>query len=104
MRCRKTLDLLINCTTEEAAQQIRSISALMVVKSIFDGVVLLFTQNSTAWKVSKYGVISGQYFPVSGLNTGKYENTRNNSVFGHFSRRECSNIFPSRHLFVQSQQ
>ena len=27
---------------------------------------------STAWKVSKYGVISGPYFPVFGLNTGKY--------------------------------
>ena len=26
----------------------------------------------TAWKVSKYGVISGPYFPVFGLNTGKY--------------------------------
>ena len=26
----------------------------------------------TMWKVSKYGVISGLYFPVSGLNTGKY--------------------------------
>ena len=26
----------------------------------------------TAWKVSKYGVISGQYFPVFELNTGKY--------------------------------
>ena len=25
-----------------------------------------------AWKVSKYGVISGLYFPVFGLNTGKY--------------------------------
>ena len=24
---------------------------------------------STAWKVSKYGVISGPYFPVFGLNT-----------------------------------
>ena len=23
----------------------------------------------TAWKVSKYGVISGPYFPVFGLNT-----------------------------------
>ena len=23
-------------------------------------------------EVSKYGVISGPYFPVSGLNTGKY--------------------------------
>ena len=27
----------------------------------------------TAWKVSNYGVISGPYFPVFGLNTGKYE-------------------------------
>ena len=26
----------------------------------------------TAWKVSKYGVFSGPYFPVFGLNTGKY--------------------------------
>ena len=26
----------------------------------------------TAWKVSKYGVISGPYFTVFGLNTGKY--------------------------------
>ena len=24
-----------------------------------------------AWKVSKYGVFSGPYFPVFGLNTGK---------------------------------
>ena len=31
----------------------------------------------TARKVSKYGVFSGPYFPVFGLNTGKYgpENT-----------------------------
>ena len=27
---------------------------------------------TTAWKVSKYGVISGPYFPAFGLNTGKY--------------------------------
>ena len=26
----------------------------------------------TAWKVSKYGVFSGPYFPVFGLNTEKY--------------------------------
>ena len=24
------------------------------------------------WIVSKYGVVSGPYFPVLGLNTGKY--------------------------------
>ena len=56
-------------------------------------------KTNTAWKVSKYGVISGPYFPVFGLNTEIYEvnlriqseyrnkRTRNNSVFGHFSRR-----------------
>ena len=27
----------------------------------------------TAWKVSKYRVISGPYFPVFSPNTGKYE-------------------------------
>ena len=26
----------------------------------------------TAWKVSKYGVISGPYFPAFGLNTERY--------------------------------
>ena len=50
----------------------------------------------TAWKVSKYGVISGPYFAVFGLNTEIYSVnlliqsecrkiwSRNNSVFGHF--------------------
>ena len=46
----------------------------------------------TAWKVAKYRVISGPYFPAFGLNTERYSisgiqsecgNTRNNSVFGH---------------------
>ena len=32
-----------------------------------------YLQNEfTTWKVSKYGVISGPYFPVFGLNIGKY--------------------------------
>ena len=50
--------------------------------------------------MSKYGVISGPYFPVFGLNTEIYGvniciqseyrkmRTRNNSVFGHFSRSD----------------
>ena len=50
----------------------------------------------TALKLSKYGVISGPYFPVFGLNTEIYSvnlriqseyrkiRTRNNSVFGQF--------------------
>ena len=32
---------------------------------------LSFPKLYTAWKVSKYGVIYGPYFPVFGLNTGK---------------------------------
>ena len=31
------------------------------------------TEDDTAWKVSKYGVISGPYFPVFSPNIGKYE-------------------------------
>ena len=54
-------------------------------------------EEFTAWKVSKYGIISGPHFLVFGLNTEIYEvnlriqpeyrktRTRNNSVFGHFS-------------------
>ena len=37
--------------------------------------------SNTAWKVSKYGVISGPYFLYS-----DWIRTRNNSVFRHFSR------------------
>ena len=52
---------------------------------------------TTAWKVSKYRVISGPYFPAFGVNTETYVfalriqsecgkiRTRNNSVFWHFS-------------------
>ena len=52
----------------------------------------------TAWKVSKYEVFSGPYFPAFELNTERYEvsvpiqskcekiQTRKNSVFEHFSR------------------
>ena len=28
--------------------------------------------NYTAWEVSKYGIFSGPYFPVFGMNTRKY--------------------------------
>ena len=61
-------------------------------------IVRYFIINITVWKVSKYRVISGTYFPVFWLNTERYGVslriqskymktwTRNNSVFGHFSR------------------
>ena len=52
----------------------------------------------TAWKVSIYGVFSGQYFPAFGMNTETYGislriqsergkiRTRKNSVYGHFTQ------------------
>ena len=52
----------------------------------------------TAWKVSKYRVFSGPYFPAFGLNMERYRvslriqsefwkiRTTKNSAFGHFSR------------------
>ena len=58
----------------------------------------------TAWKLSKYGVISGPNFPAFELNTeiygvnlrtlSKYRKirTRKNSVFGHFLRSEKLNL------------
>ena len=58
----------------------------------------------TARKVAKYGVISGPYFPVFGLNTEIYSSnvriqskyrkirTRKNSVYGHFSRSSYTGI------------
>ena len=33
----------------------------------------IFSNISIAWKVSKYGVISGPYFPAFGLNTERYK-------------------------------
>ena len=32
----------------------------------------IYFESITAWKMSKYGVISGPYFPVFGLNTEIY--------------------------------
>ena len=37
--------------------------------------------------MSKYGVFSGPYFHVFGVNAGKY-GPEKNSVFGHLSRSE----------------
>ena len=58
--------------------------------------------TNTSGKVSKYGVFSGPFFPVFGLNTERYRVslrilsecgkmwTRKNSVFGHFSHSDIS--------------
>ena len=57
----------------------------------------ILTKCRTAWKVSKYGVFSGPYFPAFTLNTKRYfislriqsecrkTRTRKSSVFGHIS-------------------
>ena len=45
----------------------------------------------TSWKVSKYGVISGLYFPVFGLNTGKYGPEI--TPYLDTSRSDCSHYF-----------
>ena len=44
-----------------------TLSAQLIQKSSPDSFIIV-----TAWKVSKYGVISGPYFPVFSPNTVKY--------------------------------
>ena len=56
----------------------------------------------TAWKVPKYEVTSGPYFPAFGLNMERYKvslriqskcgekKDQNNSKYGYFSRSEAS--------------
>ena len=36
------------------------------------GETVFLKSTHTAWNVAKYGVFSGPYFPVFGLNTGNY--------------------------------
>ena len=78
---------------------------------------LLLKIPHTSWKVSKYGVFSGLYFPVFGLNTEIYRvnlriqfeygkiRTRKNSVFEHFSHSGLNHYFAIKNIsalyFVQ---
>ena len=69
--------------------------------------IMKLTKTNTAWKVFKYRVFSGPYFPVFGLNTeiygvnlriqSKYRKmrTRKNSVFRHFSCSEQRSLLSS---------
>ena len=80
-------------------QIIRTKSLWELIFNIIKQFELRITCN--LWKVSKYGVLSGPYFPALGVNTERYEislhihsecgkiRTRNNSVFGHFSRSDA---------------
>ena len=69
-----------------------------LILSDFQNEPFTHAKKTTAWKVSKYGVFSAPYFPAFGTNTERYSvslrihskcgeiPTRQNSVFGHFSR------------------
>ena len=70
----------------------------LIVDSISDDDSQIpISPSNIAWRVYKYSVISDPYFPAFGLNTKRYfvslriqsacgrMQTRNNSVFGHFS-------------------
>ena len=71
-------------------------------------VIPSFRKDITASKLSKYGDISGAYFPVFGLNSEIYPvnlgiqseyrkmRTGKSSVFGHFSRSVFIRIFMQR--------
>ena len=70
---------------------------MLTLKAVHYGYCWLLT----VWKVSKYGVFSGPYFPVYVLNTEIYGvnlriqseygkiRTRKHFIFGHFSRTDC---------------
>ena len=67
-----------------------------------NGYLAMLSITLTAWKLSKYGVFSGPYFPAFGLNTERYSislciqskcgkiRTSKNPVFGHFSCSTCT--------------
>ena len=49
---------------------------------------LIISELCTAWKVSKYGVFSGPYFPAFGLNTDQ----KKLCIWTHFTQRCSSKI------------
>ena len=62
------------CERKTSGTSLRISSMTALLKSHFPNYLLKIFPSDiyTGWKVSKYGVISGPYFPVFGLNTGKY--------------------------------
>ena len=85
---------MFSCESYKVFKNILSFCEILVKKAFW----------ITAWKLSKYGVFSGPYFLLFGLNTEIYfvylfiqskcgkTRTRKKSVFDHFSRSEW---FPS---------
>ena len=64
----------------------------------------LYQEIGTAWKMSKYGVFSGPYFPVFSPNTGtgKYgpEKPPYLDTF-HAVRKSDFSVYPFTYLFIR---
>ena len=62
----------------------------------------LSTVTISSWKLSKYGVFSGPYFPAFGLNTGKYgpEKTRYLDTFHAVLSTVADELFECDHFGV----
>ena len=59
---------------------------------------------NSAWKLSKYGVFSGPYFPVFGLNTEIYSvDLRVQSVFLEILQNSLENICARASFLVKLQ-
>ena len=59
---------------------------------------------NSAWKLSKYGVFSGPYFPVFGLNTEIYSvDLRIQSVFLEILQNSLENICARASFLVKLQ-
>ena len=66
------------------------------IKMIFISATLTKLLRFTAWKVSKYRVFSGPYFPVFSPNTGKYgpEKLRISTLFTQrLHKQECNYLY-----------
>ena len=102
--------LLVNVNYELWNQQNWSFNVQYTITSAWYLLKYLMLQIASAkWKVSKYGVFSGPYFPAFWLNTeisvfspnaGKYEPEKK-SIFGHFSRSVVVNMNYNTTAFLQ---
>ena len=59
-----------------------------------------FLKTPTAWKVSKYGVISGPHFPVCGLNTEIYGVVFSPRTLIYFTEFTQMNVISGNHVVI----
>ena len=93
----------INCPSQWSVQSSKMSTKCLFIsafssKFALEKLMVFFLNFSTAWKVPKYGVFSGPYFPVFELNTEIYSvnlriqseykeiRTRKSFVFGTFTK------------------